>query len=149
MFLADISWPGAVLAMGTLSIWPMMLGIFVELPLVAWILRAPWKASVIATLFINAFAALLGVYLIIMTTFFLEAWATFGWKASWVLAYFVTMAITIGVEVIGLLSYTETKFFENLKLSRPPLGRIWLGLSLASFLTVNIACVFLLIKAQG
>ena len=146
MFLADINWPGSILVLSMLSFWPIVLGILVEWPFIAWTLQAPWKASLIATLFVNAFSAILGTLLILWLSLMLLYWPMTSESQGDGILFILTLAVTVGVEVIGLISYMETNLFEKLKISRPSLSRIWLGLTLANFLIVGIAFAFIVLN---
>lgn len=150
---ADIIWLGVGLMVGLLSFWTITLGFLVKWPIVKWILKTNWLNGLIATAILNIASLIIGNFLTILSTLFMAKGLTIllnkwmlnlnGQLIFWVLAFFITVFITAGIEALALTIYCKTKLFKKTGLAQPSLSRIWGGLTIANLLSVTITYLFI------
>lgn len=132
---ADVVWPALLLETRVATWWAVLIGLLVEWPVVAWLLSASWKRSLVATIVANAASTLLGIVLLPLSGIALEIFpgfllynvfnvGTFN-PVTWTATVLGGAVINAGIELLVL-----RRFFGPVQRRRPLV--VLMGINLVS-----------------
>ena len=139
--IGDVVWPANYLGGRLVTLWPISVGLVIELFFVRWLTRFGWGKAILADILMNAVSTLVGSFLIVLAGL---AWEFTGgiivnfslglgtfnpitWAATFVIAVFINAALESAV-----LRYI---------FKQRPFNRLFWCLSVANAFSVAVALV--------
>ncbi|MFA6956710.1 MAG: hypothetical protein WC538_12640 [Thermoanaerobaculia bacterium] len=114
--IADVVWPGIIVAIGLTATWAVVAGLLFEYPFVKWITGMPWRSAWRPTLVINVVSALVGLVAIPLGGLGIEIgrslvtpeYGTFN-PVTWALTFGLALAANTAIEGALLVHVYKVK----------------------------------------